>query len=218
MRLVGICRVLAGVVLLATALQGQVPRRPTPSSRAATHATAAALDPGSVANSQYHNPSLGFGYRISFGWVDRTKEMQEDAADPSKADPSKSLLLLAVFERPPEAAGDAVNSAVVIAAESVTSYPGLKSAADYFGPLTEITTGKGFKAVSEPYEFPVGAKQLVRGDFSRELGTLTMHQASLVMVQKGYVVSFTFIAGSEDEVEHLISNLSFVNGKQPTAK
>src|SRR5207253_11289040 len=56
---------------------------------------------------------------------------------------SKSLVLLSAFERPPEAAGDTVNSAVLIAAESVSSYPGLKAAEDYFRPLTEVATSRG---------------------------------------------------------------------------
>jgi hypothetical protein len=36
-----------------------------------------------------------------------------------------------------------------------------------------------------------------------------MWQSSLVMIEKGYIVSFTFVGGSEEEVESLIGNLSF---------
>jgi hypothetical protein len=49
----------------------------------------------------------------------------------------------------------------------------------------------------------------VRGDFSKERGKLTMWQSSLVMIEKGYIVSFTFAGGSEDELEDLIRGLSF---------
>jgi hypothetical protein len=68
---------------------------------------------------------------------------------------------------------------------------------------------RGFKVVNEPYSFSAGAKQLVRGDFSKERGKLTMWQSSLVMIEKGQIVSFTFAAGSEDEIDTLISKLSF---------
>ena len=122
---------------------------------------------------------------------------------------SSAQVLLAVFERPPAAIGDTVNNAVVIAAESVKSYPGLKAAVDYFTPLEEITKARGFKVVNEPYEFPVGTRKIAREDFSKGLGKVTMQQASLVMLQKGYVVSFTFIGGSQDEVEDLIEGLNF---------
>ena len=151
----------------------------------------------------YRNPFFGFSYKAPYGWVDRTQDMQQGG------EPGKSMVLLAMFERPPEAAGDTVNSAVVIAAESVALYPGLKTTADYFAPLTELTTSKGFKVVNEPYEYSVGTKPLVRGDFSKEMGKLTMYQASLVALQKGYVLSFSFVAGSSEEVDQLIEKLVF---------
>jgi hypothetical protein len=151
----------------------------------------------------YRNPFFGFSYRAPYGWVDRTQDMQEGS------EPGKSMVLLAMFERPPQAAGDTVNSAVIIAAETVASYPGLKTAADYFEPLSELTTSKGFKAVNEPYEYSVGAKRLVRGDFSKEVGKLTMRQTSLVALQKSYVLSFSFVAGSSEEVDQLIEKLVF---------
>ncbi len=120
-----------------------------------------------------------------------------------------SKVLLAIFQRPPEARGEDINSAVVIATESPASYRGLKTAADYFGPLEELTVAKGFKVTKEPYAFFLGAKTLVRGDFDKPKGTLTMYQSSMVILEKGTVVSFTFIGGSEDEVNGLIENLSF---------
>src|SRR5215470_5904586 len=120
----------------------------------------------------YRNPEFGFTYHGRYGWVDRTEAMQ-----PPDNDPAKSRLLLAAFEHPPEVTGVGVNSAVVIAVESAASYPGLKTAADYMDPLTELTTAKGFKVPQEPYQFPIGAQTLVRGDFTKNLGQLTMFQS-----------------------------------------
>jgi len=157
---------------------------------------------GARADGIYRNASFGFSYKLPFGWVDRTADMRE-GDDPGK------LLLLAVFERPPEATGTTINSAVVIAAEKVSSFSGLKTASDYFGPITELATAKGFSVLNEPHDFVVGTKRLVRGDFSKQRGSLTMYQASLVTLEKGYGVSFTFIGGSEDEIEELIEKLSF---------
>lgn len=158
--------------------------------------------------SVYRDAQFGFSYKIPFGWVDRTQQMR----DP-EADSSKSKLLLAVFERPPEAVGDTVNSAAVIAAESAASYPGLKTAADYIGPLTELTTSKGFKAVGDPSEISTGTVRLLRLDFTRELGKVTMNQSSLVLLRHKFVLSFTFIAGSADEIDELIEKLTFDSTK-----
>jgi hypothetical protein len=164
---------------------------------------------GSLRNGKYENPHFGFSYRVPFGWVERTAEMGEADSGGEPADPSKAQVLLAVFERPPQAVGSTVNSAVVIAAESVSSYPGLKSAVDYCGPLEDATKAKGFEVVNEPYEFSVGTRRVVREDFSKELDKLTMQQASLVILEKGYVVSFTFIGSGNDEIADLVSRLSF---------
>ena len=160
------------------------------------------------AETVYRNLEFAFSYKIPYAWIDRTREMQDESSDTAK-----SKLLLAVFERPPEVTGDTVNSAVVITAESVASYPGLKTAADYVGPLTELTTSKGFHSTGDPYEFSVGQTTLVRADFAREVGKLTMRQSSLVILRKSFVVSFTFIAGSEDELDELIEKLSFAASK-----
>jgi hypothetical protein len=170
-------------------------------------------DAGSVTNGVYRNASFGFTCKIPFGWVDRTQQMSDDsnqeAASSSNNAAKKSMLFLAVFERPPEVTGDSVNSTILVAAEPASSYPGLQNAAQYFGPLTELTKSKGLSVVNEPYDYPVDAKQLVRGDFSKPLGNLALHQSTLVLMEKGYLVSITFIGGTEDEVDDLVEGLSF---------
>ena len=168
----------------------------------------------------YRNTTFGFRYQIPYGWVDRTKDLREeethdqpDAQDKAKHS-AKGEVLLAVFERPPEAAGETINSAVVIAAESAASYPGIKKAEDYLGPLTELTTSKGFKAEGEPSVIEIDARQLVRADFSKPLNDkLTMRQATLVLLAHGQIVSFTFIAGSEEELDGLIDRLHSTVGR-----
>jgi len=194
----------APVIVFAVALLPALAQKTPQGSSSKPSAHSVSPDPGSTREGVYRNSSFGFSYKVPFGWVDRMEQMRDDSSDGAKA-----MVLLSMFERPPEAEGETVNSAVVIAAESVASYPGLKTAADYFEPLTEATTSKGFKVEQEPYNFALGGKMLVRGDFSKELGQQKMFQSSLAMVIKGYVVSYTFIGGSEGEVENLVQNLSF---------
>jgi hypothetical protein len=154
-------------------------------------------------NQTYRNASLGFSYRIPFGWVDRTQALQQGSES------ATSHVLLGIFERPPEATGETINSSVVIASENASSYPKVKTPLDYFGPLAEATTSQGFQVTKQPYSFVVGKRQVVRADFSKARGKLTMCQSSLVVMRKGYIVSFTFIAGSFNEVDELIQNLNF---------
>ena len=119
-------------------------------------------------------------------------------------------VLLAAFSRPPDAMAEDVNSSILIVAESVAAYPGLKVAGQYFGPLGEVAKAQGFKVVNEPYDFLAGTKMVARGDFQKDVGSRVMRQSTLVMLTRGYAVSFTFIGGTEEEVEELLAGLSFV--------
>jgi hypothetical protein len=210
---------MAALVLCLT-LTGQAQRKTAPA------ATPTAKSAGHNEDPQlYRNSTFAFRFQIPYGWVDRTKEMQEGN------EAGKAEVLLAVFERPPQATGDTINSAVVIASESAASYPGLKKAEDYLGPLTELATSKGFKAEGEPYALEVESRQLLRADFTKPLSgktssvetssvetsndKLTMRQCTLVLLAKGQVVSFTFIAGSEDELDDLMDGLHFGPAKSP---
>jgi len=200
------------------------------SSSSAKHSTKAAapadtvVDPGSVTNGLYRNKGLGFSCKVPEGWVYRTDEMnaepkenppaESDRADSAKPEASSASsagakVLLAAFSRPPEAKGEDVNSSILIVAESAAAYPGLQEAAQYFGPLTEVAKAQGFLVDEEPYEFAVGSKILVRGDFHKDVGTRVMRQSTLAMLSHGYAVSITVIGATEDEVEELIDGLDF---------
>ena len=130
-------------------------------------------------------------------------------ADKTSSAANDGRVLLAAFSRPPEARAEDVNSSILIAAESVAAYRGLTDAAQYFGPVTEIAKARGFAVVEEPYEFVIGTKKVVRGDFQKDVGARVMRQSTLVVLARGYAVSFTFIGGTEDEVEELVAGLSF---------
>ena len=193
------------VIALSLTLTGQAQHKTAPvaapPAKSPTHNEDAQL---------YRNPTFGFRFQIPYGWVDRTKQMQEGN------EASKAEVLLAIFERPPQATGDTINSAVLIASESAASYPSLKKAEDYLGPLTELATSKGFKADGESYALEVESRQLLRADFVKPLSdTLTMRQCTLVMLAKGQIVSFTFIAGSADELDELMDGLHFIPAKSP---
>jgi hypothetical protein len=213
------------IILIALVVAVRAPAQtsqttPSGSSSSAQHARKPAAaadsgpDAGSVRNGVYRNPGFGFTCKIPAGWVLRTEEMNASAeGEPTQASRKSSRVLLAAFSRPPEAKGEDVNSSILIAAESASAYPGLKEAAQYFGPVTEIAEQQGFDVINEPYEFVVSAKTVVRSDFQKDVGSRIMLQSTLVVLARGYAVSLTFIGGTEDEVEELIAGLSF----QPTA-
>jgi hypothetical protein len=178
-------------------------------------------------------PLLGFTYKVPFGWVDRTDDMNQRITsdtphDPPSANPegsrqtssnTTSKTLLAVFERPPETQGDTINSAVIIAIEERSLYPQIKTAADYFGPLSEIAAERGLKMDGDPYWFAVGGKRVARADFTSGGEKSSAQQTSLVLLEKSYILSFTFLAGSGDEIDSLAANLTFTAGvRKPRSK
>lgn len=234
------CSRRAFVLLICAALsavaQAQAPAQSSSSAnlakKPATSKADPGLDPGSVSNGLYRNKTLGFTCKIPAGWVLRTDEMNappDDGTNDAKSDGAKKpdsaagkaaassaggRVLLAAFSRPPEAHGEEVNSSIVIAAEPVSTYSGLSDAQQYFGPLTEVARAQGFTMDEDLYEVAIGTKKLVRGDFHKDVGTRVMRQSTLAMLAHGYALSFTVIAGTEDEVEDLIDNLDFAtNGK-----
>ncbi|HEV2469721.1 MAG TPA: hypothetical protein VGS78_11040 [Candidatus Sulfotelmatobacter sp.] len=219
-------RAITGFLFLTLLIScGSAAQTGSSSSSSAKHAkpssahSAGALDDGWVTNGNYKNNTLGLSCKIPDGWVLRTDEMnqhdqQKDAASPSSAKAetgsnAEARVLLAAFSRPPEARAEDVNSSILIAAESASSYPGLKEAAQYFGPLTEVAKAQGFTVDEEPYEIALGTKTLVRSDFHKDVGTRVMHQSTLAMLAHGYAISITVIGGTDDEVEDLIDGLNF---------
>jgi hypothetical protein len=227
-----VCLCGCPALLAVWALGAQAPAQSSPPSSTSTSSSASSskpvgktgpsagspFDSGSVSNGVYRNNALGFSCKIPEGWVLRTEEMNVRDDEDKKANGGKTAtddakagrVLLAAFSRPPQARAEDVNSSILIAAEKVAAYPGLKEAAQYFGPLTEVAKLQGFAVVNEPYEFLAGAKTVVRGEFQKDVGTRVLRQSTLVILVRGYAVSFTFLGGTEDEVEELIQGLSFV--------
>jgi hypothetical protein len=203
-------------IALAVAFSALTLAQTLPKSRSAQ----SPVDPGSMNSGVYRNLTFAFSCKVPDGWVLRTEQMNSQSGqggdrsgDQGKSsrvqDAGKARVLLAAFSRPPEARAEDVNASILIAAESLAAYPGLKDAAQYFGPVTEVAEAQGFEVAEDPYEFAVGSKTLVRGDFTKNVGSRVMRQSTLVMLSRGYAVSFTFIGGTEDEVEELVGNLSF---------
>ena len=223
-----ICFLLVIVSVMAVA-QGPGASQSSPSSsskhtKGSSSRLVADVDAGTVADGVYRNRALGLSCKIPPGWVLRTEEMnarEEPEAAPAeeKSSPQRAQrgteeersgrVLLAVFSRPPEAKGEDVNASIVIATEKVATYPGLKEAAQYFGPLTEVAKAQGFIVDEEPYEMEMGTKVVVRGDFHKDVGTRVMRQSTLAFLAQGYAVSITVIGGTDDEMEELLDGVAF---------
>jgi hypothetical protein len=218
------------IVPATTAHSQSSPSKPASPHHAAKPTASLQPDPGAVSKGTYRNASFGFTCKIPEGWVLRTEELnapeqnaqgkdesENTANSPTKNPNSKSRVLLAAFARPPQAHGEEINSSILIAAESASGYPGLKDAGQYLDPITEVAKDQGFELVEDPYETQIGARTIDRADFQMNIGSRMMLQSTLVILARGYVVSFTFIGGTEDEVEELVDSLTFTGAAKPPA-
>lgn len=210
---------LTSYCVLIFTLLAVVSHAQSPSSSPQRKVQAPTLNPGTVSNNVYRNRTLGLVCKIPDAWVLRTDVMNApdeekpapDAApqSPPPASSTGSKVLLAAFSRPLAAAGEDINSSIVIAAEPIANYPGLKEAAEYFYPIEEVAKAQGLALDEDPYAIAIGSTTLVRGDFHKDVGTRVLHQSTLVLLSHGYAVSITMIGGTTDEVEDLIDGLSF---------
>ena len=213
----------AVVILVSSALSLAQNAGTSSSTKHNAHSTSTdktSIDPGSILNGVYRNSTLRLSCKIPAGWVLRTEEMNTPDEKPSGQSSSEnatshSEVLLATFSRPPEARGEDINASILIAAELASTYPGLKEAVQYFGPIGEIAKAQGFTSDEEPYEVAVGTKNLVREDFHKDVGSRVLRQSTLVTLEHGYAISITLIGGTEDEVEGLIDGLEFGPSPRP---
>jgi hypothetical protein len=169
-------------------------------------AAASALDPGAVENGVYRNPLLGFECSVPAGWVLQTAQMANDQAR------AGNVVLLSAFERAPHSAGAGVNSSIVIAAESQSSDPDVDTPLGYLVLLKEAAHQGGLELAEPPRETRVAQRMLWRADFASDPEAspgLSRYQISEVMLARGYFVSFTFIADTQQDAETLLSNLHF---------
>src|SRR5579864_5824911 len=220
-----ICFVLIAVSVAAVAQGSGASQSSSKHTKGSSARLVADVDAGTIAEGVYRNRALGLSCKVPAGWVLRTEEMNAREESESEAPPSeersspqraqrsteeeRGRVLLAAFSRPPDAKGQDVNASIVIAIEKVATYPGLKEAAQYFGPLTEVAKAQGFIVDEEPYEVEMGTKVVVRGDFHKNVGTRVMRQSTVAFLAQGYAVSITVIGGTDDEVEELMDEVAF---------
>ena len=179
------------------------------------------IDAGSVSKQRLPQCHLRFTCKIPAGWVLRTDEMNARDPDDETRDAARSIdsTTTVAFSSPPSRAHPKLtaktsNSSILIAAESAASYPGLKDAAQYFGPISEKSPKpRDSKWSMNPTNLPWARKPWSARDFQKDVGSRVMRQSTLVLLAHGYALSFTFIGGTEDEVEDLVQMLSSLRAK-----
>ncbi len=158
-------------------------------------------DEGSVADGVYSEKFFLLRYAIPPGWVVKTGEMREGIPGQENA-----MLLLSTFAKAAPSTGE-INSSVNITAESAAAYPDVKTADDYMDSITEFVTSKGFSVLNPPGEISIGGVPFLRSDFQKQEGDLTTYQATMVTMQRGYILQVTAISGDEEQLTPLLNRV-----------
>jgi hypothetical protein len=183
--------------------------------RSSKHAAGhSGIDAGAVENGVYHNAALGFECVVPAGWVLETEQM---ATAPATTD-GKALVLFSAFARTPHSEGAGVNASILIAAERQPSDPDVDTPLEYLVLLKEAAKQGGLELTQPPREIP--AAHLWRADFASdpESSGPLQYQISEVMLARGYFVSFTFVADTQQGAENLLSNLHFITPRSTSPK
>lgn len=193
------------IVLLSLVAVAQAPPAvksvPPKSSAKASTRPQPLPDQGTVTNSSYSEKFFNLRYTTPQGWVVKTPEMSHGLPEADKA-----ILLLSVFG-PGTPSSTAVIPSVTISAESLSLYPQMKTAQDYFDSLSDLVQGKGFSVLNEPAEIQIGGVTFLRGDFQKEEGDITTYQASMVAIRKGYILLITAISGDDEQLTPLLNRV-----------
>ena len=205
--LLGLCRVVASQDSSAASSSSKSKQKTE------QHVKSNAPAPAPTDEGLYRNPEFGFTYQVRYGWVDRTEAMQP-ADNDSSAVPTaaRRLRTSARGRRRRRQLRCDHRRRECRRLSRPQNRRRLHRPAHRTHHLQRIQ-----RRPRIPTNFLSAPQTLVRGDFTKDRGQLTMYQSSLVMLRKGSIVSFTFIGGSEDEVEELIEKVDFppVSPKAP---
>jgi hypothetical protein len=158
-------------------------------------------DEGTLTSGAYSEKFFSLSYTVPEKWFVKTEEMRQGLAGQENA-----VLLLSVFAKDKPDSGR-ITSSVTISAESMASYPDVKSAEEYFDELSQVVTSKGFAVLNAPAAIEMGGVNFVRGDFQKQQGDTTAYQATMVALRKGHFLSVTAIAGNQEELTPLLNRV-----------
>jgi len=198
------------VLLLCCAALAQAAPSPAPSSSKPTASARSAggrkapqpkPDEGSLTKGTYTEKFFSLSYALPANWVVRTPEIRQGLAAQDNA-----VLLLSAFGKDKPAVSE-INPSVTLSAESLSSYPDVKTAEDYFAVLSQVVTSKGFVVLNAPAEIDVGGVTFLRGDFQKQEDDSTTYQATMVALRKDYLLTITAISGNEEDLTPLLNRL-----------
>lgn len=184
------------------------------------HAQTALPDDGEVKDGVYYNPFFSFAFRYPKDWVVHDeainerirKRAQEKAAKSGTTSELKNAYLLFTVSRHPRGTpGIALNPTILVIAENIAPLPRNYSAKDYLLEVRPLKLKEGAQPVlTEPVQFRVAGFEFFRDDYRREVNGVSMRQAILVNIKKGYALVFSFSGEDEKSVDEMANAMKTI--------
>jgi hypothetical protein len=163
-------------------------------------ADAFAQNQGRIDGHTYLNPYLGLTIRLA-------GDLSFDEA--GKMQPTSGSFVLFNAYGPRRLLAGSL--ATVFYAEKLSSYPEIQRTSDaYIQMITDNQTNTGYRVLHPKAKCQIGSRDFIRADFEKNM----TYQAFLVTIIRGYFLIGIFGAGSEKELDKLISSTSIVFAEQ----
>ncbi len=190
-------------------------------------------DDGHVTNGVYHNNYFGFSVQYPQGWVvhgdatnTRLMEIGKERATSSGALSAASTevilkntyQLLTTFQYPLGTPDVDLNPAFMVVAENVSHAPGIVTGRDYLLNTRALMIKTGVVPVQdEPLELTVSGRKFFRQDAIIEMKGVTVRQAILISVNKGFALAFILSGKDEEAIDEMLSAFNTVKFSLPGA-
>jgi protein TonB len=166
-------------------------------------------DYGVLSGRRYMNGYFGFSYRFPEGW--NGSALRYPAVGESKMYP--------LFSANPQAASTSDVRYVSINADYLAPNTTIKAPKDFLELALATQAGPGgeFEALHTDKRYVFGGKQFYRVDMRTRSspGTPLFYQTLICTIQRGYAITFSFMAANNDDLEDLVRSMESLTFIEP---
>lgn len=165
-------------------------------------------DTGGISHGIYTNDFFGFSYPLPDGWYANT-ELRETARLPEG-----SLLLLVADQH----TGRLLRNRLLVIADDESRYLRYHRApnvSDYVAKMVHAQIDKEGKALAQnAVAVEMSGKHFFRADYKEPSDIAILYKAFVCMDTKGYFLSWTFVADSQERLDLLVNSLDHISFRQ----
>jgi hypothetical protein len=166
--------------------------------RLQTHDEGAAPERGHFADRTYINDSLGLTYQLPDGFSANT--------DLDDTLPGGSFLLMVADQH----TGRPWKNRVLLVADDAKKYPKLTTA-EYVAKYVKAKSQRlHAEMLQDGYRFEIAGKEFYRSDYKRTDNGLDVYEAFVCTKLKGYLLSWSFVSASKEELAQMASSIQSV--------